>query len=145
MFNENKFLFFLHCLLFGAWMCVHAPWHRHICGSRIGICVRKQMFSQGVSGVLSSVWKRMHTVLTVIGACVKPNPCPGPLCSLLSCIPTFFPVDWNPGRCTADYETCLRWQKGIQQDRLHSHTGFPNQLTIYPCWVCWCLTPESLS
>ncbi len=93
-----------------------------VCGSRIGICVQKQMFSQGVCGALSSVWKRMHAVLTVIGACVKANPCWGPLCGLLSCIPTFLPVDWNPGRCTADIETCLLWLKGKQGDRLHSKT-----------------------
>lgn len=76
------------------------------CGTRIGDPVYGgRCFLRGCV-VCSTVFGRMHAVLTVIGACVKANPCWGPWCCLLFCIPTFFPVDWNPGRCTTDTETC---------------------------------------
>lgn len=57
-----------------------------------GICVWKQMFSQGcVCGTLSCVWKRMHTLPSVIGARVKAGLREGPSCAWLSWIPSFFP------------------------------------------------------
>lgn len=63
------YLEFIYCFV-----CVRVHQSTCVCGSRNGIGVQKQMFSQGVCGTLSSVWNGIHAVLTVIGACVKAKP-----------------------------------------------------------------------
>lgn len=69
----KKFIYcYLESILFCVCACTRVYQSTCVCGSRNGIGV--QMFSQGVCGTLSSVWNRIHAVLTVIGACVKAKP-----------------------------------------------------------------------
>lgn len=76
----------------------------------VGSVYEGRCFLRGVCGTLSCVWKRMHTVPTVIGARVKAGPREGPLCAWLSWIPSFFPsrleysswqhIHWSPPSVT---------------------------------------------